>query len=175
MRLLKPVLLAAFALLTINVAQAQPVAQARADALDAYARAAPQLGAQTMGVDTRAYADALQYGRFVSGHWGGEIALDIAEAQDKSGACARFAAYVRIPPENGRVRLVLCPQFSSTGADALRRLTMLHEMVHVVAGPDECRAMAFAALVEQLAYGAYTPVDRYWQANDCARSSFSLP
>jgi hypothetical protein len=73
------------------------------------------------------------------------------------------------------VRLTLCPQFSEEGSRELRRLTVLHEMVHVVAGPDECRAMAFAARIEHLATGSFTPVDRYWQANGCDRSGFGLP
>ena len=35
--------------------------------------------------------------------------------------------------------------------------------------------MAFAAEVERLATGRFTPVDRYWHSNGCAGSAFSLP
>ena len=73
------------------------------------------------------------------------------------------------------MRLVLCPQFFSDGADALRVLTVLHEMVHAVAGPDECQAMAFAARVEHAATGQFTPVDAYWQASGCEGSAYRLP
>ena len=59
--------------------------------------------------------------------------------------------------------------------DALRTLTILHELVHVVAGPNECRAMAFAARIENLASGHFTDVSRYWQANSCNNSGFRLP
>lgn len=173
MRLLLPAL---FALLLLpGPVLANPVNTARDAAVAAFERAAPRLATTEMGVDVLAYRDALIRGRFASTHWGGMIDLDIMEQREASGDCARFAAYVRIPPENGRVRLVICPQFAAEGADALRRLTILHEMVHVVAGPDECQAMAFAARIEQLAFGAFTPVDRYWQANACAGPAFRLP
>jgi hypothetical protein len=173
MRLLLPALLAI--LLFPGPALANPINIAIDDAVAAFERAAPRLAATEMGVDVLAYRDALIRGRFASTHWGGMIDLDVMEQPEANGDCARFAAYVRIPPENSRVSLVVCPQFSSDGADALRRLTILHEMVHVVAGPDECRAMAFAARIEQLAFGNFTPVERYWQANACAGSAFRLP
>jgi hypothetical protein len=73
------------------------------------------------------------------------------------------------------VSLVICPQFSAEGSNSLRALTILHEMVHVVAGPNECRAMAFAARIEKLATNRFTDVSRYWQANKCEGSGFSLP
>jgi hypothetical protein len=98
-----------------------------------------------------------------------------AQPSAGTGSCQRFAAYVRLPPEDGKVELVFCPQFVNEGTPALRRLTILHEMVHVVAGPDECRAMAFAAHIENLATGGFTPVDPYWRANNCADSGFNLP
>jgi len=44
-----------------------------------------------------------------------------------------------------------------------------------VAGSNECQAMAFAALIEQLATGSFTPVTRYWEANGCAGSGYALP
>ncbi|WDR00277.1 hypothetical protein PSC71_05735 [Devosia sp. J2-20] len=44
-----------------------------------------------------------------------------------------------------------------------------------VAGRDECQAMAFAARIEQLARGDYTPVDSYWQAQDCSGGPYRLP
>ena len=144
-------------------------------AIATFEAALPHLGATEMGVDTAAYRDALTLQRFGSAHWGGTVEVDLAIRETQTGSCARYAAFVRIPPENGMVRLVLCPQFFSPGADALRALTLLHEMVHVVAGSDECRAMAFAARVEQAATGRFTPVAAYWQASRCAASAFSLP
>ena len=75
---------------------------------------------------------------------------------------------------NGRFVFV-CPTFFSSGADSLRRLTILHELVHVVSDADECRAMAFAAAVEQAALGRFTAVDTYWQRNGCAGSRYALP
>lgn len=141
----------------------------------AFSAAKAGLPAEQAGVDVVAYGQALSSGRFVSAHWGGEVLLDLHESADNDGSCARYAAYVQLPPRDGVVRLTLCPQFSEEGSRELRRLTVLHEMVHVVAGPDECRAMAFAARIEHLATGSFTPVDRYWQANGCDRSDFSLP
>lgn len=144
-------------------------------AIATFETALPRLDAAGTGVDLGAYRDALTLQRFSSAKWGGTITLDLVIRDTPEGSCGRFAAFVRVPPEQGVVRLVLCPQFFSEGADALRTLTVLHEMVHVVAGPDECQAMAFAARVEQAATGTFTPIDGYWQANDCAASKFGLP
>jgi hypothetical protein len=160
--------------LTAAPARADVVTDALNGAIAAYDRALPSLPAIQFGVDTAAYRDALVMGRFTSPQWGEPLVLDLREG-DAGGACARFAAHVILPPQNGAVSLVLCPQFIETGTPALRTLTILHEMVHAVAGPDECRAMAFAAHVEHLATGTHTPVDRYWSANNCTGSGFSLP
>ena len=135
----------------------------------------PRLKPTEFGVDVAAYRDALTLGRFDSGFWGDTIAVDTAIRDGATGSCSRYAAFVRIPPQSGVVTLVLCPQFFTEGMDALRELTILHEMAHVVAGSDECRAMAFAAAVQQAATGTFTPVDAYWDANGCAGSEFSLP
>jgi len=155
--------------------QQQQINAAFATAVDSFERALPGLSSQTMGVDVAAYRDALTLLRFESKFWGTHVGVDLANLPAGHAACGRYAAFVRIPPHDGRVRLALCPQFFTPGADELRVLTILHEMVHVVAGPDECRAMAFAASVEQLATGTHTPVDAYWQANGCARNAFPLP
>lgn len=152
-----------------------PVERALGEAIAAFDMAAPRLGREVLGVDVAAYGDALRQRRFRSAYWGGTVNLDIVTARSGDASCQSFAAYVSLPPRDGRITLAICPVFSTPGTEALRRLTMLHEMVHVVAGPDECRAMAFAARVETLAFGNYTPVERYWQANNCARSGFSLP
>lgn len=144
-------------------------------AIATFETALPALARSEAGVDVAAYRDALSLQRFSSAHWGGEVNVDFHIRETASGSCRRFAAFVRIPPENGAVRMVLCPQFFSPGADALRELTVLHEMVHVVAGGDECRAMAFAARVEQAAKGRFTAVDGYWRASGCAGSAYRLP
>lgn len=172
-----PFLLVLFASVfaTALPARADPVTAAFNDANAAFAAARAQLPDEVAGVDVAAYGEVLAGGRFASRHWGGTIALELHESADAGGTCSRFAAFVSLPPSDGSVRLTLCPQFSAGGTPALRRLTILHEMVHVVAGPDECRAMEFAARIEQLATGQFTPVDRYWQANGCDTSGFSLP
>ena len=144
-------------------------------AIATFEAARPHLGDSEMGVDVAAYRDALTFRRFAAANGGGTVTVEIAIRDTQTGSCTRFAAFTRIPPENGVVRLVLCPQFFSDGADDLRALTVLHEMVHVVAGSDECQAMAFAARVEQAARGHFTPVDTYWQASGCAASAYSLP
>jgi len=144
-------------------------------AISQFEAAAPRLGNSLFGVDVAAYRDALRHRRFVGGLWPGETQLAFEIRSQNSGSCSRFAAFVRIPPENGVVGLVLCPEFFISGADALRRLTILHEMVHVVAGRDECQAMAFAASIEQLASGSYTPVDAYWQTRNCSTGPYRLP
>jgi hypothetical protein len=144
-------------------------------AIASFETAWPRLEAEMFGVDTAAYRDALTLQRFQSAHWGGTVSVELAISGDDTGSCARFAAYTRIPPEGGTVRMVLCPQFFTPGADDLRALTILHEMVHVVAGADECQAMAFAARVQQAASGTFTPVDAYWKANGCPGTAFELP
>lgn len=163
------------AVLSLSPARADMARTAFDRAIDQFEKALPQLPAELFGVDVPAYRDALTFKSFSSRHWGGSIRLGIENSNQTSGSCNRYAAFVRLPPQDGAVTLVLCPQFSSDGADALRTLTVLHELVHVVAGPDECRAMAFAARVEQLATGRFTDVSRYWRANDCAESGFALP
>lgn len=162
-------------LLTAPALAATAVDTAFKNAIAAFERAAPQLGSESFGVDVAAYRNALRNRRFDSGFWGSAIRLDVVKGDTDEGSCSRFAAYVRIPPENGVIRLVICPEFIDRGNEGLRALTILHEMVHVVAGPDECRAMAFAAQVEFIATGQYTPVERYWQANGCGQSSYTLP
>lgn len=148
---------------------------ALSDAMAAFGRAAPHLPSVSHGVDVAAYSDALLHGQFNSRYWGQPLEVELRQPSAGTGSCQRFAAYVRLPPEDGKVELVFCPQFVNEGTPALRRLTILHEMVHVVAGPDECRAMAFAAHIENLATGGFTPVDPYWRANNCADSGFNLP
>lgn len=145
------------------------------DAIAMFEAARPSLGETTWNIDVAAYRDALTLQQFQSAYWGGTVTVSIVEGIERQADCGRFAAYARIPAESGVITLLLCPQFFSPGADALRRLTVLHEMVHVVAGPDECQAMAFAARIEQAATGRFTPVDRYWQASGCAHSQYRLP
>ena len=149
--------------------------QALARATASFELALPRLEATEFGVDVAAYRDALTLQRFQSGVWGGTVTVTPTIREAATGSCSRFAAFVRIPPENGAVNLVLCPQFFDEGTDALRELTILHEMVHVVAGRDECQAMAFAARVEMAAKGSFTPVEAYWQASGCGSSAYSLP
>ena len=161
--------------LTLAPARADVVDTAFSRAVDQFETALPQLPAELFGVDVSAYRYALTVRQFSSSYWGGTISLRVESGSKENASCARFAAFVRLPPSNGHVSLILCPQFRTEGADALRRLTVLHELVHVVAGPDECRAMAFAAQIEQLAGGRVTNVDRYWQANECDSSGFGLP
>ncbi|MDB5473826.1 MAG: hypothetical protein JWP99_1129 [Devosia sp.] len=149
--------------------------QALDAAVDMFEQALPALGPVEFGVDVAAYRDALTLQRFRSGVWGAEVAVVLAQQDDAGGSCARFAAFVRLPPAQGSVKLVLCPRFFTPGADDLRVLTLLHETVHVVAGTDECQAMAFAARVEQAATGRVTPVDAYWAASGCRGSQYRLP
>ena len=149
--------------------------RAHANAIASFEQARRTLGPMVFEVDLSTYGDALARQRFDSAYWGGRITVDFLIRETAEGSCARFAAFVRLPPEEGRLALVFCPQFFSPDADGLRRLTVLHEMVHVVAGPDECRAMAFAAAIEQAAHGHFTPVDTYWRAHNCAASAYHLP
>lgn len=149
--------------------------RALATALALAERALPALDASAFGVDAAAYHAALRLQPFASAVWGGDIQVELQIRSEPTGSCSRYAAFVRMPPENGSLPLVLCPQFFTPGADNLRVLTMLHEMVHVVAGRDECQAMAFAASIEALATGAATLVDAYWAASNCAQSPYSLP
>ncbi len=163
-------------LFTVLPARAEPAIDAAfGAAIAAFEKARPRLGGELMGVDIAAYRDALALRNYYAAFWGQEARVVVQHRRQPEGSCSRYAAFVSIPPDNGQVPLVICPEFINEGTDALRRLTVLHEIVHVVAGPDECRAMAFAARIEYEATGAYTPVDRYWQANGCAGGAFSLP
>jgi hypothetical protein len=173
MRILPLVLLALLA--AASPAHADVVDDAFSDARAAFERAAPALAAGEFGVDIVAYGEALAGNRFASTQGNGQpLRLGVLRG-DGGGSCDRYAAYVTLPPRDGEVTLVVCPQFRESGTPALRMLTVLHEVVHAVAGPSECRAMAFAARVEHLATGTHTPVDRYWRANGCEGSAFTLP
>ncbi len=143
--------------------------RAVADAILAFERARPALGSVLAGVDVARYGAALVERRVGSGR------VNYVLSVESDPGCARFAAYVA-PVEGAAGRFVfVCPTFFSSGADSLRRLTILHELVHVVSDADECRAMAFAAAVEQAALGRFTAVHAYWQRNGCAGSRYSLP
>ena len=174
-RLLCSILLALLVVPSLAHGQQDRLDAAFGAAIATFERARPHLWASEFGVDVAAYRDALTLQRFSSAVWGGEVTAATRIRDAATGSCSRFAAFVRIPPENGMVDLVLCPQFFHDGTDALRELTILHEMVHVVAGRDECQAMAFAARVEMAAKGSFTPVDAYWQASGCAGSAYGLP
>ncbi|MGV8854595.1 MAG: hypothetical protein ACOH2L_08085 [Devosia sp.] len=176
-RLLRPILIVLLACLALP-AQADDAAlldRALAGARAQFAQALPRLGENEFGVDVASYRKALALEDFTAGAWKSAVRVAPKIRAKASGSCQDFAAFVRIPPDKGVVPLVLCPQFFTPGADRLRVLTILHEMVHAVAGRDECQAMAFAARVEQLATGRLTPVDAYWRANKCASSAYRLP
>tara|TARA_R110002124_G_scaffold9547_11_gene48950 strand:- start:1703 stop:2239 length:537 start_codon:yes stop_codon:yes gene_type:complete len=175
---LRPALLALALCLLSGPARADDRAlldRAIAQATGQFEAALPALGSTLFDVDIAAYRAALEQGSFTGGAWQGRTRLAMEIRAKNSGSCRQFAAFVRIPPEDGAVGFVLCPQFFDPGADALRALTILHEMVHAVAGRDECQAMAFAAHVEQLATGRFTPVNAYWAASNCAGSPYRLP
>ncbi|MBK1795205.1 hypothetical protein JHL21_11920 [Devosia sp. WQ 349] len=169
-------LLVLFALFSCVVpTQADPIGRSLDDAKAYFRSAAPALNGAAFDIDLRAYSDALEHRRFTSPYWGKTVELIIFDQPDTSGLCGKFAAFVTTPPRNGTITLTLCPQFSRQGSDGLRTLTILHELVHVVAGPDECRAMAFAAQVEFLASGSFSRVDAYWEANKCQHSAHKMP
>lgn len=168
-------LLLVFLLSAQSPARADMVDAAFDRAISQFEAARQKLPAELFGVDVAAYRAALTFRKFTSSHWAGTITMRVENGSETNNSCSRYAAFVRLPPSEGEVSLVLCPQFSTDGADALRTLTILHELVHVVAGPNECRAMAFAAHVEQAATGRFTDVSSYWRANGCEGSGFSLP
>lgn len=164
-------LLTALCHLTAPVA-ADDLTKALNRAISLFEVAEPRLR-DVFGVDRTRFRDALVMGKFRRD--GETISLFYEEKADPAGHCGRFAAYTMLPPRDGVVRLVVCPRFFSPGADELRTLTVLHELVHAVTDSNECRAMAYAARIQQLATGRFTPVDAYWQANNCAASAFALP
>lgn len=159
-------------------AQAQQNAlldKAIAAATRTFERARPQMGAITMGVDNAAYADALKARRFHSARTGNARDVIYVIEESSKGSCAKFAAYVAPVANSEAAHLFICPQFFTPGADLLRETTILHEMVHVVAGTDECQAMAYTAQIQLLATGSYVPVAKYWKENGCSGSRYRLP
>ncbi|GLQ10134.1 hypothetical protein GCM10007913_20660 [Devosia yakushimensis] len=128
-----------------------------------------------MGVDNAAYADALKARRFHSARTGNVRDVIFVIEDSEKGSCAKFAAYVAGVSNSEAAHLFICPQFFTPGADLLRETTILHEMVHVVAGTDECQAMAYTAQIQMLATGSYVPVAKYWKENGCAGSRYRLP
>lgn len=155
---------------TLSASANEPMLDAALrSARDILADATPQLAASTMGVDAAAYSAALIDKRAPNGR------LQFVIQERGNGSCSKFAAYVGRVEGSNDTFLFLCPQFFSPGADRLRVTTLLHEVVHVVAGPDECRAMAYTAHLEMLAEKRFQPVDAYWRSNDCAASRYGLP
>lgn len=147
--------------------------QVLAAAVKTFDAAASGMSATTMGVDNTAFGDALRHRRFQSPD--GTVAVNFVIQQNSNGDCAHFAAYVGPVDDGGGAYMFFCPQFFLPGADALRVTTVLHEMVHIVAGPDECRAMAYTARLQQRASGTFQPVAAYWNKNGCNASRYSLP
>src|SRR5690606_11325915 len=131
-------LFAAFSLFATPVA-ADELTKALNRAIALFDAAEPRLG-DVFGVESARFRDGLVMGQFRRG--GETIALYYEEKADPAAHCGRFAAYTMLPPRDGVVRLVVCPRFFSPGADELRTLTVLHELVHAVTDSNECRAMA---------------------------------
>ena len=75
-------------------------------AVDTFEKALPKLSATEFGVDVAAYRDALTLQQFCSSYWGGTVDVALERRAEASGSCGRFAAFVRVPPENGTVRLI---------------------------------------------------------------------
>lgn len=156
------------------VAQQDVLNRALADAAATARQASDRLGAKEFGVDTAAYLEALERRVFTrpDGH---SVPVRFVIETSASGSCQKFAAYV-VPVANDPGKYVfLCPQFFTPGADRLRETTLLHELVHVVAGRDECQAMAFTARLQFLASGSFQPVAKYWADSQCATSRYRLP
>lgn len=174
MRLLAALVVALFAL-PVQAQQADLLDQAIADATRTFEHALPQLGATMMGVDTKAYGDALKARRFHSARTGSARDVIFVIEDSEKGSCAKFAAYVAGVANSDAAHMFLCPQFFTPGADLLRETTILHEMVHVVTGTDECQAMAYTAQIQMLARGSFVPVARYWKDNGCVGSRYKLP
>ncbi|UXN73289.1 M35 family metallopeptidase [Devosia sp. A8/3-2] len=174
MRLLAVLVVAIFAV-PVQAQQADLLDRAIADAIGTFELALPQLGATMMGVDTSAYGDALKARRFHSARTGSAQDVIFVIEDSAKGSCAKFAAYVAGVANSEAAHMFLCPQFFMPGADLLRETTILHEMVHVVTGTDECQAMAYTAQVQMLARGSYVPVAMYWKENGCAGSRYALP
>ncbi|MDB5528351.1 MAG: hypothetical protein JWR51_1454 [Devosia sp.] len=165
-------------LLGLTPAQAQQddmIENALRAAARTFERALPGLDAVSMGVPTQEYHDALVQRRFASSLWGAPLDVQLVTNESERGLCSGFAAYVTPAIQQGAVSLVICPRFFSPGADELRQTTMLHEMVHVVAGTNECQAMAFTARIQKLATGSFQPVSDYWTRNKCNASRYRLP
>ncbi|HTN60421.1 MAG TPA: hypothetical protein VL147_02560 [Devosia sp.] len=161
-----------------SIVQAQPndlIEAALRAATRSFTRALPQLDAVSMGVRSAEYGAALRQRQFRSSLSGSMLDVRVEIAGSERGLCAGYAAYVTPAIAQNAMILTICPRFFSPGADGLRETTILHEMVHVVAGPDECRAMAYTAQIQLLSSGGFTPVDAYWARNNCAASAYRLP
>jgi hypothetical protein len=178
MRFVPLAALAAALLVSTAPAKAQSwplLDRALAEAAQTFARAQGALGASSMGVSTETYGQALRNLRFVPPGGGAPVQVAFAAQGEGDTSCSRFAAYVIPAPAAGTITINLCPQFFASGTDGLRQTTILHELVHVVAGPDECRAMAYTAKLQWLATGTFQPVTNYWRQSGCDASPFSLP
>jgi hypothetical protein len=149
--------------------------RALAGATQIFAKAQDALGASSMGVSTQAYGQALVRQRFRPPGQDAAMTVLFKREDGADPGCARFAAYVIPAPQQRTATIYLCPQFFQSGTDELRTTTILHEMVHVVAGPDECLAMAYTAGVQLLATGRFQPVADYWRQSGCASSPYRLP
>jgi len=156
-------------------AQSSLVEDALRAAQQTFELALLQLDAVTMGVPVDEYREALTQQQFASSMWHLPLKVELVTNSSDKGLCAGFAAYVTPAVDHNLMSLVLCPRFFTPGADSLRQTTILHEMVHVVAGPNECQAMAFTAHVQLLATGTFQPVRDYWSRNNCDASRYRLP
>lgn len=168
------VALSVLALVSPAMAQRDVLDRALADAAATAREASGRLAPTEFGVDTAAYLQALEQRLFTRPD-GQAVPVRFVIEESAAGSCEKFAAYV-VPVANDPSKYVfICPQFFTPGADRLRETTLLHELVHVVAGRDECQAMAFTARLQFLASGSFQPVAQYWAASKCANSRYRLP
>lgn len=168
------VLLAALALVVPAWAQQSVLDRALRDAVATAENASAGLGRSAFGVDTAAYLRALR-DHVVIGADGQSVPVHFVVEQSAAGSCQKFAAYVLAVANDPGKYVFICPQFFTPGADRLRETTLLHELVHVVAGRDECQAMAFTARLQFLASGSFQPVAKYWADSQCEVSRYRLP
>lgn len=127
-------------------------------------------------IDPELYSAALNERSFYAPHWGLKVNVDYIIETERAGTCNGSYAYVShtdtVPGEMSAT-VHICPYFFE--ADPYVKLeTVLHELVHVVTGVGECRAMAYTFALTQFGTGFASLDEAYWARHNCETSEYNI-
>lgn len=128
-------------------------------------------------IDPEIYRSALNQGEFYAPYWSKSVKVKYVIGTNDTPLCDTSKAYVEHEELNSRElvsTLVVCPGFFTYPHMQYQAETILHELVHVVTGPDECRAFAYAYTIIYFALSEATLNERLWSHYNCDSSTYNI-